>query len=319
MSSYNLTLNNTNVVNTQNNTFQYNFIQGSVEIPEGATISVSQITVPYSWRNITATLGNNQWSYILPSGASGTTTYGPYTIPDGFYTYNDLNTLFQVQFRTNGHYWYIPIAANGTSALTYFYPFTLSVNTPLYTNTITSYVIPVSASIATFFGTGALKADGSNGTTSWTGTYPTYAGAAAQLSILGTVTKTSTLLGNLLGFTSGNYPSTASGLTSQTTSSNGNSLTASPPFPPLGSSVNGVILRCNMVENPVAYPTDIIDSFAITSPYGSNINYLPISNNMIKMKRGRFSNLTISFTDQNYNPLLMLDPNVLITLIINFP
>ena len=320
-STYNITLNSSNVIGLNSNTFQYNFIAGAVNIPEGSTMSVSQITIPYSWRNISAALGNNTWSYTMPSGGSGTTTYGSYTIPDGFYGVSDLNTLFQAQFKTNGHYWYVFNSANGNANNTIYYPITLSSNVALYTNTITSYVIPVSGLITAVFGTGAIQADGSHGTTAWSGTYPTYSNACAQINFLGTSSPSTNLLGNLLGFTSpASYPSTATGLSGVvSTSQNGNTLTASPPYAPLGSVVNGVIVRCNLVENHIGSPTDILDSFPITSTYGSNINYLPISNNQIKMKKGRFNNLVISFADQNYNPIIALDPNILITIIINLP
>jgi hypothetical protein len=322
--SYNITLNSSNLIGLNNNTFQYNFINGAVNIPPESTLSVSQITIPYSWRNISAVLGNNTYSYVMPNGASGTTTYGPYTIPDGFYTITDLNTLIQTQFKTNGHYWYLYSATLGTSGNVYVYPLSLSVNTALYANTITSYNIPLTASIATIFGTGYVAGDGSNGTTAWTGTYPTtgtspYTGRCVQLTFSGTSqTAKTTFLGNILGFTPASYPTTATGLTTLTTTANGNTLTSSPPYPPLATQVNGVIVRCNLVENPVCSPSDVLDSFPITTTYGSNINYLPISDNMVRMKTGRFSNLTISFSDQNFNQLLCLDPNVLITLIINF-
>lgn len=317
--SFNITLNSSNLIGLNNNSFQYNFIQGAVNIPPESTISISQITIPYSWRNITATLGNNTWSYIMPNGASGTTTYGPYTITDGFYTVSDLNALFQSKFKENGHYWYLYSATLGTAGNVYVYPLSLSTTTALYTNTITSYQIPVSASIASVFGTGYARGDGSNGTTSWTGTYPTYTGACCQLVLSGTnQTAKTTYLGNILGFTPGNYPTTATSLTTITSSTNGNTLTGVPPYPPLATQVNGVIVRCNLVENNITSPSDILDSFPITSTYGSNINYLPISDNMVRMKTGRFNNITVSFSDQNLNPLLCLDPNVLITLIINF-
>jgi hypothetical protein len=178
----------------------------------------------------------------------------------------------------------------------------------------------LAASITTVFGTGWARADGSNGTIAWTGTYPTYSQACGQLTLSGTnQTAKTTYLGNLLGFTAGSYPSVATSISTLTSSTNGNTLTASPPYPALGTSVNGVIVRCNLVENNVCSPSDVLDSFPITATYGSNINYLPINDNMVKMKSGKFSNLTLTFNDQSFNPLLCLDPNVLITLIINFP
>jgi hypothetical protein len=321
--SYNITLNSSNVIGVNNNTFQYNFINGGVNIPEGSTIGVSQITIPYSWRNISAILGNNTWSYQMPSGASGTTTYGTYTIPDGFYSVSDLNDLIQAQFRANGHYWYFHSAVIGQAGIVYIYPLTITTNTSLYTNVIQSYNIPLTASVATIFGTGYVAGDGNNGTTAWSGTYPTggttLTGRCCQITFSGTQTAKTTLLGNILGFTPASYPTTATGLTALISSSNGNTLQQVPPYPALATQVNGVIVRCNLVENNVFSPSDVLDSFPITATYGSNINYLPINDNMVKMKKGKHSNLTITFSDQSFNTLYCLDPNVLITLIINTP
>lgn len=66
-------------------------------------------------------------------------------------------------------------------------------------------------------------------------------------------------------------------------------------------------------------PSDILDSFAITSTFGSNINYLPSTNHIAKLKQGKVSSLIISLFDENLNPLIANDPNVLISLSINFP
>jgi hypothetical protein len=318
--SLNLTINSSNLVNNGlNNTFQYNFINGALDVPEGATMSVSQITIPYSFRNITARLGNNTWSYIMPNGASGTTTYGTYTIPDGFYTVAQLNAVIQAQFRTNGHYWYLYSASTGTNGITIVYPLSITTNVSLYTNTITAYQIPVSASIASVFGTGYARADGSNGTTAWTGTYPTYTGACAQITFSGTSQSAiTTYLGNVLGFTPASYPTTATSLTTITSSTNGNTLSNSPPYPAVGSVVNGVIVRCNMVNNNIVSPSDVLTSFPIDVAYGSNINYQPINDNKVAIRSGKYNNVVISFADQAINSLLMIDPNILVTLIINF-
>ena len=92
-----------------------------------------------------------------------------------------------------------------------------------------------------------------------------------------------------------------------------------PTFVAQGSNVNSVIVRCDLVENNVGYPSDILDSFPITSTFGSNINYLPSVNNAVKLKSGKVNSLSISFSDQDFNPLVLNDPNVLIVLSINFP
>jgi hypothetical protein len=90
------------------------------------------------------------------------------------------------------------------------------------------------------------------------------------------------------------------------------------PFSALSTIVNAVIVRCNLIENNVTMPNDILDSFPITSTFGSNINYLPISDNSVKLKSGKFNSIIITFSDQNFNPLLANDSNVMISLLIHF-
>ena len=85
---------------------------------------------------------------------------------------------------------------------------------------------------------------------------------------------------------------------------------------PVGSQVNSIIIRTSICDNPVVNPTDILDSFPITSSFGNNINYSPNFLKFIKCKQGRYSNLNVSFFDQNLSPLAIRDPNLLITLMI---
>lgn len=397
--AYNLVLNNKNLVpNIQSqNVFQYNFPAGSFTIPEGATMTINQVTIPYSWRNVTATLGNNTFSYYIPNSSNVQTAY-TVSLPDGFYTINDIQSALQATMKTNGHYWYdtqasysqqfqftgvitggntltidtgfkqvqlnigyvisyIPVgqtayttatvtalgntsgvytlsgATNTTSTgmvsqlgseiiPSIIYPITLTSTPVLYTNTITSLTIPTVANIPSVFGSGWINANGLNGQPSWTGGYPTSGNQYASLTFP-TTTSTTTTIANILGFSSAGlgttfYPPQTTTTALQTVA-NGNSLTAQPQFPPKGSIVNGVVVRCNLISNAVAQYNDVLDTFPITSTYGSNINYLPISNNDVKLRAGKYSSLQITFNDDNFNTLYMLDPTVLITLIIIFP
>jgi hypothetical protein len=387
--SFNITLNSNNVVGNFNNTFQYNFVQGSFNVPENAEINVNQVTIPYSWFNISSQIGNNQITYYIPNSSNIQTAYN-LTIPNGFYQISDLNTYLQLQMKANGHYWYsfnnsfnfsgtistttltisstnnpsitLPIGTiitgygvtNNTIITAQTGPYTYTINnsqtvssqTPMigsqsnelypniiyplsiqsystqYTNSITAITIPTAANIQNIFGQNYYYANGSDGQLTWTGGYPTTSNQCAYITFPTTNSTTQTI-GNFLGFISNglnvsNYPSTYSSLSVLSQTIIGNSLNAAPSFPPLGSTVNGIIIHCNLVDNRITSPPDILDSFPITSIFGSNINYLPISNNCVKMKPGRHNSIVITFTDQNNNPLYCNDPNVLIGLIINF-
>jgi len=51
MSTYNFVLNSTNVVGTSNSSFLYKFPNGSLKVPAGSQMGISQITLPYSFFN----------------------------------------------------------------------------------------------------------------------------------------------------------------------------------------------------------------------------------------------------------------------------
>ena len=99
--SYTLVLNSSNVVGTNNNTYQYNFIKGSFTVPDGTEIMVSSIQVPYSWFIITAAYNNNSFTLYFPTASTRYTSF-TINIPDGFYSTTSLNSYIQQYCITNG-------------------------------------------------------------------------------------------------------------------------------------------------------------------------------------------------------------------------
>ena len=100
--SNSLILNSTNVTGSNKNTYQYNFIGGNFTINEHAEIAISNITMPYSWYNISTFYNNNTFQFTWTVGTTLTT----YTVvlPNGFYTVNDINYYLQQYCITNGFY-----------------------------------------------------------------------------------------------------------------------------------------------------------------------------------------------------------------------
>ncbi len=104
------------------------------------------------------------------------------------------------------------------------------------------------------------------------GTYPTsspiYLGANSSYSSDTITTENAQpliILGNSL--TSTTYPLN-SGSTNFTVTESATS------FAPLGSTVNGIVVRCSLVNNPISMPSDILDVMNINVKFGSNIIYL---------------------------------------------
>ena len=268
--SFNLILNSSNVVGSNNNTFNYNFIGGNFLVDENTDICVASATIPYSWYNITIA---QTITVTWPGGG----TY-LWSIPAGFYTVSDLNLLLQTFCITNNLYL---INASGV----YVYYLALYTNTTYYKVQLIAQLIPTSLP------------SGYSAPSSW----PGYPATATTPSI--TLSSTSAQFNSIIGFANGTFPSVTSA-----------SISVLSTLTPVGSSVNSLLMTCNLCSNPVAMPSDIIAGIPITSTFGSNINYQPTYQQFVKLRPGKYSSLTLRLLDQSLNPLQALDGNVCIVL-----
>jgi hypothetical protein len=71
---FNLTINSTNVANTLNNMYQYQFKNGAFEVPAGAEMMITSFQIPYSWYNITSRYNNNSFKIHWPSSIVNSVT-----------------------------------------------------------------------------------------------------------------------------------------------------------------------------------------------------------------------------------------------------
>jgi len=275
----------------------------------GTTLTISS--------SISATIqliiGTSLTGYGVTSGTVISAQTGPYT-----YTVNNSQTV-----GSSGSPVPLLISAGSEITPSIIYPLTLASYPTLYTNSVTSITIPSSSLIQNILGSTFYYANGLNGQNTWTGGYPTSGNQCAYITFPTTNSSTTTI-GNLLGYTSSGtnvtaYPSNISSLTVSSQTVYGNSLSATPPFAPIGSTVNSILVSLNIAYNLVSPNSFIIDSFPVNSTFGSNISYLPISNNYCKISAGTYNELKITLTDQNGNTLYANDPNVLIVLLIQIP
>jgi len=270
----------------------------------------------------------NQAATYTSASATSTGVVRTITLTDGFYQLSDINNALWSDMKTAKIYYYntnpnvISGFTAGTESSNIIYPVSFSVNPNAYNNVITFQYIPtVSSDVPLLFGTN---------TSYQNALYPATTSTCQIIIPTGVSNISTNNIGNLLGFTSGAYPSTQTTKTFTTPATlansypppsiGGNSLTAySPPFPAIGSYVNGIVIRCNLVDNAISSVNDILDSTTINTNFGSNILYQPVSDNWVKIKKGTYSFLTITFSDQNFNTLYMNDPNILLSLLIRFP
>jgi hypothetical protein len=287
--SFSLVINSSNVSNKNtNSTFQYNFIGGNFIIEDDMECMLSSAQIPYSIFNITTAYNNNKILIGFPTG-SATNSYTTFniTFPDGFYTLSDIRNFIQQYCITNGLY-----LINATGSYVYYIDFQL--NSTYYANQILLYTVPLSLPV------------GWTQPSNWIG-YSTFASARTPyIQFL-----QNNQFHEYLGFNNGVYPSGAlvSGYTS-------NYSQLSNRLPPIASYVNSIIVHCSLVNNNIVSPSDILDAFQISNTtFGANINYAPQIEKFVKLTKGSYSSMSLYLTDQNNNPITLIDPNILITLL----
>ena len=280
--TFNLVMNSNNVVTGSNNSrYSYTFINNNLAILDEAEIAISNITIPYSWFNITTTYNNTTFNIIWPIGATASQIF-PVIIPDGFYTITQMNEFVQQLSILLGLYL---IDTNGN----YVYYVTFLYNPTTYGVQLICNIVPT-----------VLPA-GWTQPSNWYG-YPTVS-RTPQVELLSTNN-----FYQLIGFVNGTYYPTIADFVDRSFISTS---------VPIGSYVNSLIIRCNLVNNSVGIPSDIIDTMPITTTFGSNINYSPYALKWVKLSAGTYQKLEIQFVDQNLNAMNILDNNVCISLLIN--
>ena len=112
---------------------------------------------------------------------------------------------------------------------------------------------------------------------------------------------------DILGFNVGQYPPVNKTTLYQKVSD----------YTPAISPISSLIIRCNIARNMNALPNDVIYSFTKgSSSFGGLIVEKPSQILFTDVIDGRFEQIELSIYDQNYNPVEIIDPDMLITMII---
>jgi hypothetical protein len=278
--SFNLILNNNNVVKVNGfyNQLKYTFINGSFKVNENMKLQLVSAQIPYSFFNISSILNNNTFIIQWPKGIA----YVNYTviIPDGFYSYSDLSNYINFYCKTNGLY----LLDNNSIVQNFI---SIQSNTTYYSVQLNLSAVPAS-----------LPANWSNPANLQFPTTP----KTPIIEIL------NNKFSEFLGYLPGIYPPTTQS-TSYMTLSN---------ITPKSSSTNSIIFRCNLINNNISIPGDVLDSIGIfNTPFGNNINYASTLNDKkTSMRTGTYNEMTILLTNENNEPLQNRDPNLLLNLLI---
>jgi hypothetical protein len=274
--SYNLILNKGNSIGRNNTTYQFNFLNGSFTVGKDTKMCIGEMTIPYAWFNITSVYQNNVFQIVDWLGNIYTIT-----LQDGFYSLADIQVIIEQFCITNKLY-----LVNDANQNVYY--ILLATNPVFYANQIITFQFPYTS--AAQLPTGWTAPSGFIG-------YPAVAKATSVI-ILNNNFQT------YLGFTAGTYGGTpdSSNYLSNIT--------------PVGSTVNSVVVRCSLVSNNAGFPTDILDSFPITTAFGTNINYQPTFEKWVRLTAGTYSSFTLTLVDQNFQTIYSQDSNSTISLLI---
>lgn len=233
-------------------------------------IGLSGLWIYYSWRNITSAYLNNTVSYIF----NGVTRN--VTIPDGFYSINDISGYIQLQMYNNGEY---TLDSNGNP----YYYLQLQSNTVYYAATLTCRPI-------------TLPAGGSNPNGI------TLSGTSPQLVV------NNSAFGSLIGFTNASYPSSPSATIYQ---ANSNQTAQISPVTSINLNTNCVNNSKINYSNP-----QTIYTFSPNVGYSSQIIIQPTELLYYKVLDQNYASIEISFTDQLGRPLYIIDPNLVCNLVL---
>ncbi len=285
-----ITLNSSNVSNTQNNIYTFNFPTGSVSL-KNSRVALQSIIIPYSWYNVSGTVyNNNTFQITMPVTIGGSSTQQTIniTIPQGFYSLDQINQVLQAQLLNSGYY-----LINASNNNVFYIEIVINLN--LNCAQINSYVVPTSKPATWSYGTtGTWGASG-------VGSLPLTANQVPQIII------SSNNFGKLIGFNSGTYPSSTTSTSTVSTSSQN-----MPQITP----VTSVYVGCSLVRNVYSNPTSIIGNIGITSNFATQIIYSPNEFTWLPVLEGTIPSFSVIFYDQLFNNLAINDTNLTINLLI---
>jgi hypothetical protein len=268
-------INSTHLVPGTNNSRFRAELPPSVGAFKDQQVALKSLSMYYSWSNITAAQNNHSLSYIWPT-ATGTTTID-LTIPDGSYSVKDLNSYMQSQMVANGHY-----LVDETGNHVYYLE--LVTNPTYYAVQVNCFALPTS-----------LPSDYTNpGSMSFPAETHT-----PQLVV------PATNMRDVLGFSAGTYP-----IVQQTGDYSAYSSTC-----PQVSPTQSIIVTSNLISTGLTNPSNILYSFSPAGvEFGSIIESKPSSPMWLDVTNGFYQAVEIQLYNQDFTPLVVQDPNLVIIL-----
>jgi hypothetical protein len=278
---YQITLNTTNYL-AGTNKYRLNFPSPIDFSNNNARLSMYQYSVYNSTYNISSSLGNNTYSIVWVNG----TTYN-FTIPNGYYDFNGLNQIFQYNMAQN--YLYLQSTSNSSQVM---YFIDCLPNITAYAAEIDILYVP------TTLPSGYQIPSGASWSLPATATYP-------QLVL-------SPNLQTIFGFPNQNtFPVS-------TTASPAINLSFLSTTYPVLSPVFCYCVATNLINSPFNVVPGMFFQIPLTAGFGELIEATLPNSIAMTIAPGRYQYIEFQLYDQNMNPLILIDPEITISVLIMF-
>lgn len=301
-----IVFNQNNLVNDgNNNTLVYKF-PNSVTF-RNSEVAVSQMTMYYSWFNISSKLSNNRFTFnwINAAGTNNYTTY-TITIPDGLYEISDINYFMQFVFinapslstsiisPTPAAPFYL-VNASGD----YVYYAEWEVNPTAYGIQLNTYNVPT-----------ALPAG-------FTNPGGTLLPAQTFNPIITTPAKFNEIVGFATTFSSAqNQNNAGANPGTRTAYKIGSTYSYLSTITPQVQPNSNLLVSISNIDNIYANPSSIIYSLAPSVAIGELIVEKPPEFNFNKLLPGVYNELRLQLLGNDLQPITIKDPNMTILLVI---
>jgi hypothetical protein len=280
MSVSTIILNQSNIVNLNNGNNQLVFkFPNSVRLSNHA-LAVSNVSMYYSWYNISVALQNNIFQYTWSDDGTAVDNTYDIVIPNGTWNISDINGFLQSQMINNNTY---AIDASGN----YVYYLEMVVNSVEYGVQLNSFAVPTSFPVGWTYAGGVPA--GTPPTTSFT---PQFIIPEFFNKIIGYSANTT-------------FPATINNATNQSTISS-----VAPEVQPNAT----LFLTCSGISNPYTIPSSIIYSITPNANVGDQIVFTPPQLIFNKILEGTYDRLVVGWLGSDLQPIQILDPNMTITL-----
>lgn len=251
------------------------------------TMAISHYAVYNSTYNISSALGNNKYSITWVDG-----TTKEFVIDDGYYSFSDLN--LNLQYNMASEKWFLQ---NTTTSSQAYYFIACQANDIQYKSEIDIFYVPSTMPSGYSIPSGAT----------WSlPAQPTY----PQITL-------STGLQSIFGITSQSVMPASQTIQTTDTGVPKNLTYLSNTYPVL-SPVFCYTLGCNLINNSVNANPTIFAQIPLTAGFGAMVTQMFSVSKMLTVNQGKYTFVEVTIYDQNLTPLVLVDPEMSLSILLEF-